>query len=181
MMYFFSHFSATFSISPCLFMHKLYFPIFSAVTEKDLIYLSCLSFFSGSVCVRTNSTLSSASLAKVTARMTNRSEATCWRTSSLSASFSLVRLWREPLTPRDDQQKLWAIIVWMEKGRSTGFIITLRTILSSPFCLFSPPAELNTIAPIISNFFLCSYSLINFSCFHASITNSPGREHRNLL
>ncbi|KAM4553252.1 solute carrier family 12 member 3 [Fundulus diaphanus] len=35
-------------------------------------------------------------------------------------------------------------------------------------------AELNTIAPIISNFYLCSYSLINFSCFHASITNSPG-------
>ncbi|KAM3609710.1 uncharacterized protein V6R79_019022 [Siganus canaliculatus] len=35
-------------------------------------------------------------------------------------------------------------------------------------------AELNTIAPIISNFFLCSYFLVNFSCFHASITNSPG-------
>uniref|UniRef100_A0A3P9N1F5 Solute carrier family 12 member 3 n=1 Tax=Poecilia reticulata TaxID=8081 RepID=A0A3P9N1F5_POERE len=35
-------------------------------------------------------------------------------------------------------------------------------------------AELNAIAPIISNFYLCSYSLINFSCFHASITNSPG-------
>ncbi|XP_069014972.1 solute carrier family 12 member 3-like [Embiotoca jacksoni] len=35
-------------------------------------------------------------------------------------------------------------------------------------------AKLDTIAPLISNFFLCSYSLINFSCFHASITNSPG-------
>uniref|UniRef100_A0A673C9X1 Solute carrier family 12 member 3-like n=1 Tax=Sphaeramia orbicularis TaxID=375764 RepID=A0A673C9X1_9TELE len=35
-------------------------------------------------------------------------------------------------------------------------------------------AELNTIAALISNFFLCSYGLINFSCFHASITNSPG-------
>uniref|UniRef100_A0A3B4WYN6 Solute carrier family 12 member 10, tandem duplicate 1 n=1 Tax=Seriola lalandi dorsalis TaxID=1841481 RepID=A0A3B4WYN6_SERLL len=34
--------------------------------------------------------------------------------------------------------------------------------------------ELNIIASLISNFFLCSYCLINFSCFHASITNSPG-------
>lgn len=51
------------------------------------------------------------------------------------------------------------------------------TTLLSP--LVSPSAELNTIAPIISNFFLCSYSLINFSCFHASITNSPGSRHGN--
>ncbi|XP_039996550.1 solute carrier family 12 member 10, tandem duplicate 1 isoform X2 [Xiphias gladius] len=34
--------------------------------------------------------------------------------------------------------------------------------------------KLDIIAALISNFFLCSYSLINFSCFHASITNSPG-------
>ncbi|KAK2913269.1 hypothetical protein Q8A67_001668 [Cirrhinus molitorella] len=34
--------------------------------------------------------------------------------------------------------------------------------------------DLNTIAPLISNFFLCSYGLINFSCFHASLTKSPG-------
>uniref|UniRef100_A0AAX7T8H9 Solute carrier family 12 member 10, tandem duplicate 1 n=1 Tax=Astatotilapia calliptera TaxID=8154 RepID=A0AAX7T8H9_ASTCA len=35
-------------------------------------------------------------------------------------------------------------------------------------------AQLNIIAPFISNFFLCSYCLINLSCFHASIVNSPG-------
>ncbi|XP_037531245.1 solute carrier family 12 member 3 [Nematolebias whitei] len=40
--------------------------------------------------------------------------------------------------------------------------------------IFIVIAELNTIAALISNFFLCSYGLINFSCFHASITNSPG-------
>ncbi|XP_073715776.1 solute carrier family 12 member 3-like [Misgurnus anguillicaudatus] len=34
--------------------------------------------------------------------------------------------------------------------------------------------DLNTIAPLISNFFLCSYGLINFSCFHATVTQSPG-------
>ncbi|TNN38873.1 Solute carrier family 12 member 2 [Liparis tanakae] len=41
-------------------------------------------------------------------------------------------------------------------------------------CIQSQSSELNTIAALISNFFLCSYSLINFSCFYASITNSPG-------
>ncbi|XP_078252213.1 solute carrier family 12 member 2 isoform X2 [Rhinoraja longicauda] len=35
-------------------------------------------------------------------------------------------------------------------------------------------AELNIIAPIISNFFLASYALINFSVFHASLAKSPG-------
>ncbi|XP_069374355.1 solute carrier family 12 member 3-like [Paralichthys olivaceus] len=35
-------------------------------------------------------------------------------------------------------------------------------------------AELNALAALITNFFLCCYCLINFSCFHASITNSPG-------
>ncbi|XP_072037577.1 solute carrier family 12 member 1-like [Amphiura filiformis] len=34
--------------------------------------------------------------------------------------------------------------------------------------------ELNAIAPLISNFFLMSYALINFSCFSASLAKSPG-------
>uniref|UniRef100_A0A4W6EH58 Solute carrier family 12 member 10, tandem duplicate 1 n=1 Tax=Lates calcarifer TaxID=8187 RepID=A0A4W6EH58_LATCA len=44
-------------------------------------------------------------------------------------------------------------------------------IIAAAFILIG---KLNTIAALISNFFLCSYCLINFSCFHASITNSPG-------
>lgn len=34
--------------------------------------------------------------------------------------------------------------------------------------------ELNLIAPVISNFFLASYCLINYSCFSASLAKSPG-------
>ena len=34
--------------------------------------------------------------------------------------------------------------------------------------------QLNLIAPIISNFFLAAYCIVNFSCFHVSFTNSPG-------
>ncbi|XP_037536116.1 solute carrier family 12 member 2 [Nematolebias whitei] len=50
-----------------------------------------------------------------------------------------------------------------------GYVLT--------FCIglaFILIAELNIIAPIISNFFLASYALINFSVFHASMASSPG-------
>nr|ABB84251.1 Na-K-2Cl cotransporter [Dicentrarchus labrax] len=50
-----------------------------------------------------------------------------------------------------------------------GYILTF--VIALAFILI---AQLNVIAPIISNFFLASYALINFSVFHASLANSPG-------
>ncbi|PKU43039.1 solute carrier family 12 member 2 [Limosa lapponica baueri] len=53
-----------------------------------------------------------------------------------------------------------------------GYLLTFLIALG--FILI---AELNVIAPIISNFFLASYALINFSVFHASLAKSPGRNY----
>nr|DBA23309.1 TPA: hypothetical protein GDO54_014236 [Pyxicephalus adspersus] len=54
----------------------------------------------------------------------------------------------------------------------------LASLVSAPkvfqVSTFTDKAELNVIAPIISNFFLASYALINFSVFHASLAKSPG-------
>ncbi|KAM8861686.1 LOW QUALITY PROTEIN: solute carrier family 12 member 3 [Synchiropus picturatus] len=73
------------------------------------------------------------------------------------------------------RDRLYPLIGFFGKGYGKndeplrGYLLTY--LIAACFILI---AELNTIAPIISNFFLCSYCLINFSCFHASITNSPG-------
>nr|XP_056704014.1 solute carrier family 12 member 2 [Euleptes europaea] len=50
-----------------------------------------------------------------------------------------------------------------------GYLLTF--LIGLGFILI---AKLNLIAPIISNFFLASYALINFSVFHASLAKSPG-------
>ncbi|KAL2300286.1 hypothetical protein Nmel_012257 [Mimus melanotis] len=73
------------------------------------------------------------------------------------------------------KDQLYPLISFFGKGYGRnsepirGYMLTY--VIAVGFILI---AELNAIAPIISNFFLCSYALINFSCFHASITNSPG-------
>ncbi|XP_066050654.1 solute carrier family 12 member 3 isoform X2 [Chamaea fasciata] len=73
------------------------------------------------------------------------------------------------------KDQLYPLIGFFGKGYGKnsepirGYMLTY--VIAIGFILV---AELNAIAPIISNFFLCSYALINFSCFHASITNSPG-------
>jgi solute carrier family 12 sodium/potassium/chloride transporter 2 len=51
------------------------------------------------------------------------------------------------------------------RGYMLVFVISLGCLLI---------ADLNAIAPLLSNFFLAAYCLINFSVFHASITKSPG-------
>ncbi|CAD5223562.1 unnamed protein product [Bursaphelenchus okinawaensis] len=46
-----------------------------------------------------------------------------------------------------------------------GFVLAMLIVLVG---------DLNAIAPIISNFFLCSYALINYACFDNSFAHSPG-------
>ncbi|XP_070687017.1 solute carrier family 12 member 1 [Pempheris klunzingeri] len=73
------------------------------------------------------------------------------------------------------KDNIYKILHFFAKGHGKnnepirGYVLTF--IISVAFILIG---NLDIIAPIISNFFLASYALINFSCFHASYAKSPG-------
>ncbi|XP_063680874.1 solute carrier family 12 member 2-like isoform X2 [Bolinopsis microptera] len=73
------------------------------------------------------------------------------------------------------KDKLFPYIGWFAKGYGSNNepwrAYALALLIAAAFVCI---AELNAIAPIITNFFLISYTLINYSCFEASFSNSPG-------
>ncbi|XP_055384360.1 bumetanide-sensitive sodium-(potassium)-chloride cotransporter isoform X2 [Condylostylus longicornis] len=73
------------------------------------------------------------------------------------------------------KDELYPKIIWFAKGYGKnnepvrGYILTF--FIAIAFILIG---ELNAIAPLISNFFLAAYMLINFSTFHASLAKPVG-------
>ncbi|KAK6644092.1 hypothetical protein RUM43_000358 [Polyplax serrata] len=73
------------------------------------------------------------------------------------------------------KDKLYPFIGFFSKGYGAnndpvrGYVLVFLTSFA---CILI--AQLNAIAPLLSNFFLTAYALINFSVFHASISKSPG-------
>lgn len=73
------------------------------------------------------------------------------------------------------KDQLYPYITWFAKGFGKsnepvrGYVLTFFIAVS--FILIG---ELNAIAPLISNFFLAAYALINFSTFHASLAKPIG-------
>ncbi|KAH0951482.1 hypothetical protein HN011_002827 [Eciton burchellii] len=69
--------------------------------------------------------------------------------------------------------KLYPGIAWFsgekDKEPIRGYFLTF--VIAVAFILIG---ELNAIAPLISNFFLAAYTLINFSTFHASLAKPIG-------
>jgi len=70
---------------------------------------------------------------------------------------------------------LYPKIKWFARGYGKnnepvrGYVLTF--ILATAFILIG---RLDAIAPLISNFFLAAYMLINFSTFHASLAKPIG-------
>ncbi|XP_032591153.1 bumetanide-sensitive sodium-(potassium)-chloride cotransporter isoform X2 [Drosophila grimshawi] len=73
------------------------------------------------------------------------------------------------------RDELYPKIIWFAKGYGKnnepvrGYVLTF--VISMIFILVG---DLNSIAPLISNFFLAAYMLINFSTFHASLAKPVG-------
>ncbi|KAF2897247.1 hypothetical protein ILUMI_08928, partial [Ignelater luminosus] len=73
------------------------------------------------------------------------------------------------------KDKLYPYIEWFARGYGQnnepvrGYVLTF--FIAIAFILIG---ELNVIAPLISNFFLAAYTLINFSTFHASLAKPVG-------
>ena len=71
--------------------------------------------------------------------------------------------------------KIYPGVIFFSKGYGKhgeplrGFLLTF--IIATVFILI---ADLNTVAPLISNFFLAAYALINFCTFHASSVKPLG-------
>jgi len=65
--------------------------------------------------------------------------------------------------------------------QSVLFVVTLSLHLITLKLFLYFVGDLNAIAPLISNFFLMSYALVNYSCFDASLAKSPGlcKAHRH--
>ncbi|KAJ6220118.1 hypothetical protein RDWZM_005930 [Blomia tropicalis] len=72
------------------------------------------------------------------------------------------------------EDKLFPYIHYFAKGYGKandprrGYILTFLIAL-----VFIMIGELNAIAPIISNFFMASFCLVNMACFHSSFVGSP--------
>ncbi|XP_069158282.1 bumetanide-sensitive sodium-(potassium)-chloride cotransporter isoform X2 [Procambarus clarkii] len=72
------------------------------------------------------------------------------------------------------KDKLYPFIEFFAKGYGKGeqpyrgYVLTFVIVL-----VFTLIARLDAIAPIITNFFLAAYALINFSTFHASLQHIP--------
>ncbi|CAB3385407.1 Hypothetical predicted protein [Cloeon dipterum] len=73
------------------------------------------------------------------------------------------------------KDKLYPYIEWFGKGYGKGgeayraYVLTF--VIGVCFILIG---DLNAIAPLISNFYLASYTLVNFCTFHASLTKPIG-------
>ncbi|KAH9491151.1 hypothetical protein DERF_015883 [Dermatophagoides farinae] len=72
------------------------------------------------------------------------------------------------------EDKLFPYIHFFAKGYGKnndprrGYVLTFLISL-----IFIMIGEVNSIAPIISNFFMASFCLVNVTCFHASFVGSP--------